>query len=154
DRPDFPWLFSATRADAQGRLRPWLVVVVVRQQPGVQLRPASDTPLPVLEIAAPAKPGDELPDLAESHFWAHAQITGASPGEIAGVLASDPARTISRVMCARRLAPATGSLACVVPAFDVGRAAGLNQPLADETLRPAWLSGDHAPAAITLPVYC
>src|SRR6476646_320027 len=32
DRPDFPWLFSATRADAQGRLRPWLVVVVVRQQ--------------------------------------------------------------------------------------------------------------------------
>lgn len=154
DRPDFPWLFSSTRADAQGRLRPWLVLVVVRTQAGVQLRPASDTPLPVLEIVAPAKPGDELPDLAESHFWAHAQITGAAASEIAGVLASDPARTISRVMCARRLKPATGYLACVVPAFDVGRAAGLNQPVTDETLRPAWLSGDRAPSSITLPVYC
>ena len=61
---------------------------------------------------------------------------------------------ISRVICARRLKPATEYLACVVPAFEVGRAAGLNQPLDDETLRPAWLSGDHAPSAITLPVYC
>jgi hypothetical protein len=153
DRPDFPWLFSSTKADAQGRLRPWLVVVVIRKQPGVQLRPATDTPLPVIEIAAPAKPGDELPDLAESHFWAHAQITGAATGDIASVLASDPARTISRVMCARRLKPAAEYLACVVPAFDVGRAAGLNQPLTDETLRPAWLSGDRAPSRITLPVY-
>ena len=25
DRPDFPWLFSPAKADAQGRLRPWLV---------------------------------------------------------------------------------------------------------------------------------
>jgi hypothetical protein len=108
----------------------------------------------VLEIAAPAQPGDELPDLAESHFWAHAQITGAAPGEIAGVLASVPMRTISRVICPRRLKPETRYLACVVPAFDVGRAAGLNQPLADLTLRPAWLSGDHAPSSITLPVYC
>ena len=52
DRPDFPWLFSPAKADGQGRLRPWLVLVVVRRQPGVELRPAGDTPLPVLEIKA------------------------------------------------------------------------------------------------------
>ena len=72
----FPWLFTPAKADAQGRLRPWLCLVVVRKQPGVELRPAADVPLPVLEIKAPARPGDELPDLSESHFWAHAQVTG------------------------------------------------------------------------------
>ncbi len=154
DRPEFPWLFSPAKADAQGRLRPWLVLVVVRKQPGVELRPASDTPLPVLQIKAPARPADELPDLAESHFWAHAQTTGAAKSEIAAVLANDPARTIARVMCARRLKPATDYLACVVPAYEVGRLAGLNQTVTGNTLQPAWLSGDRAPSDITLPVYC
>ena len=56
DRPEFPWLFSPAKADAQGRLRPWLVLVVVRKQRGVELRPADDTPLPVLEIKPPARP--------------------------------------------------------------------------------------------------
>jgi hypothetical protein len=47
DRPDFRG--SSARPGRRAKpLRPWLVVVVVRQQPGVQLRPASDTPLPVL----------------------------------------------------------------------------------------------------------
>ena len=55
DRPDFPWLFSPAKADTQGRLRPWLVLVVVRRQPGVELRPAGGTPLPVLEIKPPGQ---------------------------------------------------------------------------------------------------
>ncbi len=50
DRPDFPWLFTPAKSDAQGRLRPWLCLVVVRKQPGIALRPAVTTPLPVLEI--------------------------------------------------------------------------------------------------------
>ena len=29
DRPDFPWLFSPGAADAQGRLQPWLALIVV-----------------------------------------------------------------------------------------------------------------------------
>ena len=41
DRPDFPWLLSPLKADGQGRLRPWLCLVVVRKQPGVVLRPAT-----------------------------------------------------------------------------------------------------------------
>src|SRR5262245_16801947 len=39
DRPDFPWMFTPAKADGQGRLRPWLCLVVVRKQPGVELRP-------------------------------------------------------------------------------------------------------------------
>ena len=116
DRPDFPWLFTPAKADAQGRLRPWLCLVVVRKQPGVELRPAGTMPLPVLEIKAPAKPGDELPDLSESHFWAHAQVTGTDksnsnnarsqtrpePSRVCSVRADwIPRPSTSRVSCRR-----------------------------------------------------
>jgi hypothetical protein len=153
DRPDFPWLFTPAKADSLGRLRPWVCLVVVRKQEGVQLRSAALLPLPVLEIKAPARPADELPDLSESHFWAHAQITGAAPGQLQSVLDSSPTQTASRLLCPRRLDPLTEYIACVVPAFEVGRKAGLNEPTDAQTLQPSWLSGSQAPAEITLPVY-
>jgi hypothetical protein len=154
DRPEFPWLFTPATADAQGRLRPWLCLVVVREQPGVTLRPSTRQPLPVLEIRPPARPGDELPDLAESHLWAHAQVTGASRAALGTALASQPERTLSRLVCPRRLRPSTPYLACVVPAFEVGRRAGLGLPVEDNaTLAPAWASGVTAPGDLDLPVY-
>src|SRR5918993_1844656 len=99
DRPDFPWLFTPAKANAQGRLRPWLCLVVVRKQEGVALRPAGAAPLPTLEIQAPARPGEELPDLAESWAWAHAQLTGTERGKMKETLAGDPARSVSRLLC-------------------------------------------------------
>ena len=107
----------------------------------------------MLEIKPPASPRDELPDLSESHFWAHAQTTGAARTDLRRVLQSDPARTISRLICARRLRPLTQYLACVVPAYEVGRVAGLGQSTTDTTLRPSWFSGEVAPPDILLPVY-
>src|SRR6266540_1931334 len=34
DRPDFPWLFTPARANTSGQLRPWLCLIVVREQLG------------------------------------------------------------------------------------------------------------------------
>ena len=51
DRADFPWLFTPARANTNGQLRPWLCLVVVRQQDGVQLMSVPDAPLPQLRIA-------------------------------------------------------------------------------------------------------
>jgi hypothetical protein len=153
-RPDLPWLLTPLRPDTQGRLRPWLCLVVVEKQPGVTLAPATGAPLPVLSIAAPASPGRELPDLAESQLWAHAQVTGADPAALPGVLSSDPTRSLSRLLAPRRLDPATDYVACLVPTFEVGRKAGLGLAVATtDTLAPAWLAGAAAPAAIQLPVY-
>jgi hypothetical protein len=156
DRPDFPWLFTPAKADTQGRLRPWLCLVVVRKQPGVELRPPSGQPLPSLSILGPAKPGAELPDLAESWAWAHAQLTGVEKSQVMAKLASDPTRNLSRLLCPRRLDPSTEYLACVVPTFEVGRKAGLGiaiAPVEETKLDPAWLSGAQAPSQVTLPVY-
>jgi hypothetical protein len=158
DQPDFPWLFTPAAAGAKNRLRPWLCLVVVRKQEGVALNDDRSLPLPLLEIRAPALPGRELPDLSESWAWAHAQVTGSQrdAGALKQALAGNPALTVSRLVCSRRLDPLTEYLACVVPAFDLGVKAGLGQPITPEdegALNPAWASGDQAPVKVTLPVY-
>lgn len=153
DRPDFPWLFTPLKADAQGRLRPWLCLVVVKRQPGVELRASSDGQLPVLRISSPASAASELPDLAESHLWAHAQVSGVAKAELERALANEPARNVSRLICPRRLDAASDYIACVVPSFEVGRKSGLNETVAaTDTLLPAWTLTP-APTEVKLPVY-
>ena len=161
DRPDFPWLFTPAKADNAGKLRPWLCLIVVRKQKGVTIRVDRSLPLPILEIKSPAKPDRELPNLDESWAWAHAQVAGTQPQfkPLQSSLGGDPALTVSRLLCPRRLDELTDYVACVVPAFEQGRRAGLGQPVQrpDEqpplTLTPAWIIGNGTPAEVTLPIY-
>lgn len=158
DRPDFLWLFTPAKAAEAGKLRPWLCLVVVRKQEGITLRVDRNLPLPILEIKAPAAPRNELPDLAESWAWAHTQVTGSQPQEasLRQSLAGNPALTVSRLLCPRRLDPLTDYLACVVPAFELGCKAGLGLSITandEKFLKPAWASGPQSPAQVALPVY-
>lgn len=161
DRPDFPWLFTPARADAQARLRPWLCLIVVRVQPGVRVHGTSDAPLPVLEIVAPAVPGNELPDLSESWAWAHAQVAsgGSSAIDVRAALQGRPELSLSRLLCPRLLTASTDYIACVVPAFKVGVKAGLGQEITDgdlttaNGLEPAWSLTPTPPASLSLPLY-
>ena len=157
DNPDLPWLFTPAAADGQGRVRPWMVLVVVRKQDGVGLRPPRTELLPVLEIGAPAVPSRELPDLADSWAWAHAQIgweKGATEEALRNVLATRPELTVSRLLSPRLLEENTAYIACVVPAFESGRLAGMGDtPDVDAPLAPAWKSGPDAPGSVKLPVY-
>ena len=69
-QPALPWLFTGATGDGcQGRLRPWLCLVVVRKQPGVSLSADRNRPLPVLSIQPPASPLDELLDCSEPPGW-------------------------------------------------------------------------------------
>lgn len=154
DRPDFPWLFTPAKSDGSDRIRPWICLIVVRKQPGVELRFHPGAVLPTLEIKAPASPGRELPNLEESWAWAHAQVAGRSGASSPAQGLADPALNLSRLMCPRKLEPDTEYIACVVPAFESGRKAGLGLPVdGPEDLKPAWTSGDTAPGEILLPVY-
>jgi len=150
DEPDLPWLLTPAAADAQGRLRPWLALVVVEARPGVSIDVPAGAPLPQLRIDSGA--GRELGDLAGSWAWAHTQLLVAEGSglQAAGVLQSDPDRHVSRLLCPRRLRAGGRWFACLVPAFDAGvrRGLGLTQ-LADQPLGPAWTSEDQ----ITLPLY-
>ena len=161
DRPDFPWLFTPASAGSQARLRPWLCLAVVKLQPGVSLNRRGDAPLPSLDIAAPARPADELPDLDESWAWAHAQAAGggAAPSEVRNALSGRPELSLSRLLCPRLLEADTDYLACVVPTFAGGVKAGLGQAIKEEdlgaagSLAPAWSFKPAPPTGVRLPVY-
>jgi hypothetical protein len=165
DRPDFPWLFTPASQGTNSKLRPWLCLVVVRKQDGVTLTSPPDSPLPVLQIAAPAVPANELPNLSECWAWAHAQAAGADSTEVPvrDALNGPPEHSLSRLICPRILAPNTDYIACVVPTFDFGRRTGLgiavqdNELTAATGLTAAWSlappPAGQAPAPVVLPVY-
>ncbi|MBA3371256.1 MAG: hypothetical protein H0T96_07375 [Thermoleophilaceae bacterium] len=144
DAPELPWLFSPLVPAASARQRPWLCLIVVRQdRASVESDPR--TPLPVLRVEAATQ---ELPDLGESWAWAHAQVTGAE-GDVAQVLRDSPERTLSRLVCPRRLETGKSYLACLVPSFKAGVQAGLGATV-DAVAEPAWVTP--APSTVTLPV--
>jgi hypothetical protein len=154
DRPDFPWLFTPLKADGNERIRPWICLVVVRKQPGVELRFEKGALLPVLEIRSPAQPRNELPDLEDSWAWAHAQVAGRSAESSPEEGLANAALNLSRLMCPRKLEPDTDYIACVAPAFATGRNAGLGLPVnGSEDLKPAWSFSEPAPLEVLLPVY-
>ena len=157
DSPDFPWLFTPAASNNQGRLRPWICLVVVRKQEGVTLTADPERPLPVLGIKAPARPDLELPDLGESWCWAHTQVVTGNNGQaIDELLAKNSEKTVSRLLCPRELEPNSEYVACIVPTFNSGRKVGLGDSLSAEdtkTLTPAWTSGTAAPPEVLLPVY-
>ena len=156
DRPDFPWLFTPAKADADGKLRPWLCLVVVRKQEGVTLRVDRNLPLPVLEIKAPARPERELPDLSESWAWAHAQVAGSRAGRrfaetIVGgrpgadgvaVVVSAPARSADRLSGLRRAGVRAGTQSGTWFADSARRRT--------TQLEPAWASGRNLLTQVTL----
>src|SRR4051812_11857654 len=106
DHPDFPWMFTPAAANANGRLQPWLCLIVVRKDASTfTIDPTK--PLPVIDCGQ-----QELPDLADAWAWAHAQVvTGGSVTSANDALAAAD-RSISRLLCARRLDAGTAYYAC------------------------------------------
>lgn len=168
DRPDLPWLFSPAAATTEGKLRPWLTLVVVRQQDGVSLTTGTRREAPILEIHGDADPATELPELRESWAWAHAQVVGAPDSGateatwVTEELGRNSTQTVSRLVAPRRLQPGESYIACVVPTFEPGRRAGLGldpypdtgdgESGADREVAPAW-DLDDPPGQLQLPVY-
>lgn len=154
DAPDLPWAYSPL-VPVGARVFPWLVLVVVEATAEVTLTAGGQGQSPWILRMPPETARRELPDLADSWAWAHAQIACATAGEIAGTLALHPDRTLARLLAPRRLHAFRPYHACVVPAFLSGRIAGLGgDPAGDPALvtgqEPAWSAAD-VPGE--LPVY-
>jgi hypothetical protein len=162
--PDFPWLFTPDLASGVDRsLRPWLCLVVIREQPGVALVPRGNRPdiprsrlLPLLQFKEPAVPLDELPNLDQIASWAHVQIIGAPAADddtVRSALAGSSSAYVSRIICPRKLEPLTSYIACLVPTYNVGVTIGVSPdlPIDEEDVSPAW--GGNVGAPSELPVY-
>jgi len=146
-RPDFPWLFTPAAPTGQGRLRPWIVLVVV-EAAGVVVQPGR--PLPRITVS-----DAELPDLNDSWAWAHVQSTvdSGSPDAAAAALAPESGGgAVARLLCPRRLRADTAYLACLAPSTRAGVQAGLGLPQdPGSALAMAWNAG--AGLDVVLPVY-
>jgi hypothetical protein len=141
DTPDLPWLFTPAAAK-NDRLRPWLALIVLAPDEFTQPSIAPN-PLPVIDVSEVSA----LPDLADSWDWAHVQVSGDT--QIANAAAGD---VISRLLCPRRLDPETSYTAFLVPAFEIGRQAGIGTDVSAITSADAaWTSATAAP--LRLPFY-
>lgn len=144
DTPDLPWLCTPA-APVGDRLHPWLALVVLEAEE-LSLPAIAPHPLPAVDVLTLAG----LPDLADSWNWAHVQVSGDTP--LAGALANAPGSVISRLLCPRRLASETSYSAFLVPAFEIGRQAGLGMDVsAIATAEPAWTRATAMP--LRLPYY-
>ena len=138
--PDLPWCYTPAGATATGRLRPWLVLVVVREQDGVTVTARPGTTLATLRIEPPAAPEHELPDLADSWAWAHVQSL-VPLDDVETAVAGGTGDVVARLLCPRQLLPNAAYRACLVNAFTA----------TGEKLEPAWDLGElHAPVELTV----
>jgi hypothetical protein len=157
DRPVIPWLFSPTAAGGD-RLVPWIALVVL-EQGRYQLRPGSQgRPDQVATFLGELQPTDD------AWAWAHAQLIGTpdtvpdpadQPSVDDRLTAEYGQANLSRLLCPRKLDPQRQYLACVVPLYNAGVAAGLGEP-PPANLAMAWTraaDGADTDTAITLPLY-
>ena len=147
-QPDFPWMLTPAKANADGQLRPWLCLVAIEKSDGV----LNTEPTLVLPQVHVDDADEELPPPADSFAWAHIQLTGSvSAGDpLETVVDTNPERVVARLLCPRRLDEGTTYHACVVPLFMAGRQAGLGEPVTATDLTYAWAAGD---TDFWLPVY-
>jgi hypothetical protein len=154
DQADLPWRYTPARADAKGRLRPWLCLIALkRDEFELTQQPDATHPLPVISVEKDAP----LPNLAQAWAWAHVQVEGTkqpTTTSVAAMLKDDSKRLIARLLCPRRLEARTPYTAFLVPTFERGRLAGLSaEPIQDsvDALQEAWATSRNA--AVDLPYY-
>ncbi len=150
---------NAGTGPQQTKLRPWIFLAVLEEEE-YQDRPSGSGPLPVIQLTEGTKWEDILPPPDQSWAWAHVHvnkdITAAGANtfeqsleELQSLLQSNPDHAVSRLMCPRKLKPSTAYHAFLIPAFEVGRLAGLGQETDKvDALSPSWGAGQ-----VDYPVY-
>lgn len=153
--PDLPWLFSADPQPGEDRIVPWLMLVVVAEGPeaaeGVLSRVAG-APNPVLTV----EDGTDLPDPAGAWAWAHVEVHTPDAATARSYLARSGSWPLAqaRLVAPRCLRPEQSYLACVVPVFEAGRLAGLeDRPGLGRDIETAGTRYWRRQGRVQLPVY-
>jgi hypothetical protein len=156
---DFPWRFTPARArqspnndPQQTRLRPWIFLIALEVGEFEEL-PVLSGLLPAIRLAGTANAGAILPPPDQTWAWAHVHVSqditaaGAhtpeqSLDELEALVSQNPDQALARLICPRKLKPATAYHTFLIPAFEAGRRAGLGQPTAGlDALTPSWGAG-------------
>lgn len=152
---DFAWRYTPARATGE-RLRPWVALLVLEEDEFE--RTARRVPLPSINI----KDKSAMPNASETWLWAHVHSNADIPDADLSVyerflnslnreVTTDPDGLFCRLMSPRHLKPNTAYYAFVVPTFETGRLAALEQPTTDvDAQQPSWLPDG---SSAEMPVY-
>ncbi|TAK32858.1 MAG: hypothetical protein EPO28_17485, partial [Saprospiraceae bacterium] len=133
---DFPWRYSPEPPTGH-RLHPWLALMVVKDSEFDRVT-MPGRPLPAIKLKG-ANWQNFLPPANQTWAWAHVHIneiinnaaltdhdfSEADRSALENILKNNPDAGISRLVSPRHLEPKTPYHAFVIPAFEVGRKAGL-----------------------------
>jgi hypothetical protein len=152
---DLPWRFTPAKPHASGKLRPWLALIVCRQDEFTR-NTQGGTPTPTITLN-PDSLAAVFYDEEDHYAMAHVHVledlgqnTGNEAAQLNAKLAQNPDLALSRLICPRKLDfrnPEEGETsiaantytAFVIPAFEVGRLAGLGQDTTNiPAQEPSW----------------
>jgi hypothetical protein len=170
---DFPWRYTPAApggpdpvGGANLRLRPWIMLVVLKETEFADGKDLTGKPLPYITVADPSV----LPVAADLWAWAHVhfnQRLAADANEVVSTdinavltraqaaIDADPDIAYSRIVCPRRLEANTPYHAFVIPVFESGRLAGLGLSPQDAPLATysAWTAYEGQKDPANFPIY-
>lgn len=143
---DFPWRYTPAKADpASGskKLRPWLMLVVLKESEFTRNTMQPGQPLPSFTLTGGNPAQWPLPLHSELWAWAHVSVDVALSGanidakmaDLNSKLNTNPDVAFSRIICPRQLEENTSYVAFLIPTYETGRLAGLGVDPA--TITPA-----------------
>ncbi len=136
--PDLPWRYTPGKHRAQGKLRPWVTLVVVEADAeGIEY--TGTAAVGVLRVEPDQQ--HQLPPAAETWGWAHVQSSRPLE-EVSAAVEDEPSALLSRIVCPRLMQPGVRYRAALVNAFATGDA---------ERSEPAWTAASTEP--VDLVVY-
>ena len=169
---DFPWRYTPAAPDTgKHRLRPWLMLVVVKETEFKEGANVNGSPLPTFSLEV--DPVTVFPPAEQLWAWAHVHINKDMIKDDAQVSSTDmdtvipqfesmiknnPDHAYSRIVCPRKLDANTSYHAFLIPTFESGRLAGLGQeqglenPAFFATLS-AWSQYEDRPQSSIYPFY-
>jgi hypothetical protein len=152
---DFTWRYTPA-APAGSKLRPWLLLLVLKADEFER----TNRQVPLASINLKSK--DVFPPLTETYLWAHMHSNANIPDSeltdyekwllsLNQTMNADPDQLYSRLICPRKLEANTGYNVFLVPSFETGRLAGLEQDTSTTHAQtPSW---DYNGAKGEMPVY-
>jgi hypothetical protein len=158
---DLPWRYTPAKPDSKDRLRPWITLVVLKEDEFKNGKDMTNRPLPYVELL---KSTDNIfPPADQLWAWAHVHVnrdlikndivTTSATGqpyiekvksdatteimdEFENTLKENPDLAYSRILCPRRLEEKTPYHAFLIPTFESGRLAALGQDVEAEFNKP------------------
>ena len=152
---DFPWRYTPLPASEE--LPPWLMLLACKEGEFKVSSDSNGNKRVEIHLDDPEEAKSFFPDKDSFHKLAHVQIT--TPGELnfgvselKSYLETNPDIGISRLFCSRKLEPETWYTMFLVPAFELGRLAGLEEAVSAD-VGVETLSWEEGTTAKTFPIY-